>query len=76
MKARTSTNVGFLIMFQSILILQGAKVQVKFGEMESRYRFEVDYADEKPLGLERLQVKSPFEVCRMRLLMRKRTKWQ
>ena len=30
--ARTSTDTGFLIMFQSILILQGAKVQVKVGE--------------------------------------------
>ena len=53
--ARTSTDTGFLKMFQAILILQGAKIRVR-DELEiEKFTFTKGYLDDKPDNLEVIQ---------------------
>ena len=54
-KARKQTDTGFMMMFQSILVLQGANVNMKMGIETKKYIFESDQSDDVPLGLQRVQ---------------------
>ena len=55
-KAKASTDTGFLKMMQAILILQGAKIRVTNEKEKNEFEFKRNYIDDKPENLEVVQV--------------------
>jgi len=54
--AKTSTDIGFMRLFQSLLILQGATMKVKSSLVsKKKILFQLDDQGEKPLNLEKVQ---------------------
>ena len=63
--ARTSTDTGFLKMFQAILILQGAKLTVRNVVEEGQFNFAKDPATDIPENLPIIQVQFIFLLFKL-----------
>ena len=61
-KAKLSTDTGFLKMMQAILILQGAKIRVINQQEKLEYDFVRNKADDVPEHLEVIQVNISYFI--------------